>query len=141
VDGESMTQPLKLSVVIPAHNEAGSIRKTVTDVSAALDTEGIDYEVIVVDDGSTDGTGAAVEAVAAEKPRVRTFRSHYGRGFGLAVRAGLDRFEGDAVAIVMGDAPMTRTTSSATSACSRRATTAPSDRASCRARSSATTRR
>jgi dolichol-phosphate mannosyltransferase len=98
-----MTQPLKLSVVIPAHNEAGSIRKTVTDVSAALDTEGIDYEVIVVDDGSTDGTGAAVEAVAAEKPRVRTFRSHYGRGFGLAVRAGLDRFEGDAVAIVMGD--------------------------------------
>jgi dolichol-phosphate mannosyltransferase len=103
VDGESMSQPLKLSVVIPAHNEAGSIGKTVTDVSAALDAEGIDYEVIVVDDGSTDGTGAAVEAVAAEKPRVRTFRSHYGRGFGLAVRAGLDRFEGDAVAIVMGD--------------------------------------
>jgi dolichol-phosphate mannosyltransferase len=94
---------VKLSVVIPAHNETGSIAKTVTDLSAALDAEGIDYEVIVIDDASTDGTAATVELLAAENPRIRGFRSHYGRGFGFAVRAGLDRFEGDAVAIVMGD--------------------------------------
>jgi dolichol-phosphate mannosyltransferase len=103
VDGKSVSRPLKLSVVIPAHNEAGSIAKTVTDVSAALDGEGIDYEILVVDDASSDGTAAAVEALAAENPRIRTFPSHYARGFGLAVRAGLDRFEGDVVAIVMGD--------------------------------------
>ena len=94
---------MKLSVVIPAHNEAGSITTTVTDVSAALDKEGIDYEVIVIDDASTDGTAAVLEELAAGNGRVRCFRSHYGRGFGFAVRAGLDRFEGDAVAIVMGD--------------------------------------
>jgi dolichol-phosphate mannosyltransferase len=94
---------MKLSVVIPAHNEAGSIATTVTDVSAALDKEGIDYEVIVIDDASTDGTAGVLEELAAANGRVRCFRSHYGRGFGLAVRAGLDRFEGDAVAIVMGD--------------------------------------
>ena len=100
---EEVAGPLKLSVVIPAHDEVGSIAATVISLTEALDPEGIDYELIVVDDGSTDGTGAAVEALVAENPRIRTFRSHYGRGFGLAVRAGLDRFEGDAVAIVMGD--------------------------------------
>jgi dolichol-phosphate mannosyltransferase len=94
---------MKLSVVIPAHNEVGSIAATVTNVSATLDKEGIDYEVIVIDDASTDGTARVVEQLAAENTRVRCLRSHYGRGFGLAVRAGLDRFEGDAVAIVMGD--------------------------------------
>jgi dolichol-phosphate mannosyltransferase len=93
---------MKLSVVIPAHNEAGSIATTVTDVSAVLEKEGIDYEVIVIDDASTDGTARAVENLA-QNDRVRCFRSHYGRGFGFAVRAGLDRFGGDAVAIVMGD--------------------------------------
>jgi dolichol-phosphate mannosyltransferase len=94
---------MKLSVVIPAHNEAESIAATITDVSAVLEKEGIDHEVIVIDDASTDGTAGAVEQVVAQNDRVRCFRSHYGRGFGLAVRAGLDRFEGDAVAIVMGD--------------------------------------
>jgi dolichol-phosphate mannosyltransferase len=94
---------MKLSVVIPARNEVGSIAGTVNGLSDALDREGIDYELIVIDDASTDGTARAIEPLAALNTRVRCFRSHYGRGFGFAVRAGLDRFEGDAVAIVMGD--------------------------------------
>ena len=94
---------MKLSVVIPAHNEVGSIAATVSALTEVLEREGIDYEVVVVDDASTDGTARAVAPLAAENPRVRSLRSHYGRGFGFAVRAGLDRFEGDAVAIVMGD--------------------------------------
>jgi hypothetical protein len=59
--------------------------------------------LIVVDDSSTDGTGAAVERIGEENPRIRCVRSHYPRGFGLTVRAGLDVFEGDAVALVMAD--------------------------------------
>jgi dolichol-phosphate mannosyltransferase len=94
---------MKLSVLIPAHNEVRSIAATVTDISAVLEKEGIDHEVIVIDDASTDGTARAVEQVIAQNDHVRCFRSHYGRGFGFAVRAGLDRFEGEAVAIVMGD--------------------------------------
>jgi dolichol-phosphate mannosyltransferase len=94
---------MKLSVVIPAHNEAASIAATTRNVAAALDGEGIDYEVVVIDDSSTDGTAEVVKQVAAENDRVRCFPSHNRRGFGFAVRAGLDRFEGDAVAIVMGD--------------------------------------
>ena len=71
---------------------------------AALEREQIDYEVIVVNDDSEDTTEAVVNAIGADNPRVRCHRSHYERGFGMAIRAGLDVFEGDAVAIVMADA-------------------------------------
>ncbi len=95
---------VKLSVVIPAQNEEGSVGATVEGLVATLEREGIDYEVVVVDDDSEDSTAAVVAAIGAENPRVRVHRSHYERGFGMAIRAGLDVFEGDAVAIVMADA-------------------------------------
>jgi dolichol-phosphate mannosyltransferase len=89
--------------VIPAFNEAGSIGQTVGAVAGALRAERIDYEVIVVDDASSDGTAAAVARAAAGDERIRCVRSHNPRGFGHAVRAGLDLFTKDAVAIVMAD--------------------------------------
>lgn len=94
---------MKLSVVIPAHNEVDSIGPTLAAIVATLEREAIAYEIVVVDDASTDGTSHAVERIAADDGRVRLVRSHYGQGFGLAVRAGLDHFEGDAVAIFMAD--------------------------------------
>jgi dolichol-phosphate mannosyltransferase len=94
---------VKVSVVIPAYNEAGSIGSTVEAIAAALEHAGRDYEVLVIDDSSTDGTGVLVNAMAARNPHVRCVRSPYRNGFGFAVRAGLERFEGDAVAIMMGD--------------------------------------
>jgi dolichol-phosphate mannosyltransferase len=94
---------MKLSVVIPAHNEAGSIEHTVRAVTATLRAEDIDYEVVVVDDNSVDGTGDVVARLAEEDQRVRGIASRYRPGFGFAVRTGLDAFTGDAVAIVMAD--------------------------------------
>jgi dolichol-phosphate mannosyltransferase len=96
--------PVKLSVVIPAHNEAGVIGATLDGVTRALDKEGTDYEILVIDDASTDGTAGVVDERAANNERIRCLRSHYAHGFGFAVRAGLERFEGDAVAIYMADA-------------------------------------
>jgi dolichol-phosphate mannosyltransferase len=94
---------VKLSVVIPAHNEAGSIAATLRTAAEALEDAGIDYELLVVDDASSDGTTAVVESVGADNPRVHCQRSHYERGFGFAVRAGLDLFSGEAVAVMMAD--------------------------------------
>jgi dolichol-phosphate mannosyltransferase len=95
---------LKLSSVIPAHNEEGSIEETIGGLVKALAEAGIDYEILVVDDSSTDRTRAVVQHLGAENARIRYHRSHYPRGFGFTVRAGLDEFAGDAVAIVMADA-------------------------------------
>jgi dolichol-phosphate mannosyltransferase len=94
---------VKLSVVIPAHNEEGSVGETVRAVTAALRDAAIKHEVIVVDDGSTDGTAAVVARLAEADPAVRCVRSPYANGFGFAVRAGLEAFTGDGVAIVMAD--------------------------------------
>jgi dolichol-phosphate mannosyltransferase len=95
---------LKLSVVIPAHNEAGSIVGTLERSAAALEEAGIEYELIVVDDASSDDTARLVEGLAAANPRVRYLLSRSPRGFGLAVREGLDAFTGDAVCVMMADA-------------------------------------
>src|SRR3954453_5091111 len=99
-----MAEGMKLSVVMPAQNEEGSVGRTVTGVVEVLEREGIDYEVVVVNDDSEDSTEAVVAAMGEGNPRIRVHRSHNERGFGNAIRAGLDVFSGDAVAIVMADA-------------------------------------
>jgi dolichol-phosphate mannosyltransferase len=94
---------MKLSVVIPARGEEGSVGQTVERTVDALERDGIDYEIVVVDDHSTDRTAEIVERTGADNPRVRCVRSPYEPGFGLAVRAGLDVYSGDAVAVMMAD--------------------------------------
>jgi len=94
---------VKLSVVIPAHNERESIGATVEALKAELGAAEIPYEIVVVDDASEDGTGEVVRLIAERDPNVRCIRSARPPGFGQAVRAGLDEYTGDAVAIVMAD--------------------------------------
>jgi dolichol-phosphate mannosyltransferase len=94
---------VKLSVVIPAHNEALVIEPTLRGLLDVLQPNGIDFEIVVVDDGSGDGTGEVVARVAAGDPRVRCVVNDGPHGFGFAVRRGLDAFEGDAVVLVMAD--------------------------------------
>jgi len=57
---------VKLSVVIPAYNEEGSIAQTVTAIAQRLDAESIEREIIVVDDGSTDSTGEIMQRLQSE---------------------------------------------------------------------------
>jgi dolichol-phosphate mannosyltransferase len=96
-------QDMKLSVVIPAHNERESIAVTVERLSAELRAAQIPHEILVVDDASSDGTGEVVRETAERVPDIRVVRSPRTPGFGQAVRAGLDEFTGDAVAIMMAD--------------------------------------
>ena len=66
MDGRAM----KLSVVIPANNEAESIGATIEAVVDRLEREGIEYEVVIVDDASSDGTAEVVKAIASRNPHV-----------------------------------------------------------------------
>lgn len=92
-----------LSVVIPAHNEEGSIASTVRTLHAVLRRESIPHEIVVVNDHSRDGTGAILDQLAQEIPEVRPLTNDGPGGFGFAVRYGLERFSGDRVAVMMGD--------------------------------------
>ena len=94
---------MKLSVVIPAHNEAGSIEQTVVAVATRLREEALDYEIVCVDDASTDATADVIHSLAEHDEAIVYVRNPYRNGFGFAVRAGLDVFSGDAVAIMMAD--------------------------------------
>jgi dolichol-phosphate mannosyltransferase len=92
-----------LAVVIPVRNEAPNIGRTIDRVREALRREGVGYDIVVVDDGSTDSTTDEVRARAADDSGVRLVRNGPPHGFGYAVRRGLEVFEADAVAIMMGD--------------------------------------
>ncbi len=94
---------MKLSVIIPAHDEVDSIGSTVEAVEARLTREGIDHEILVIDDASEDGTASVVDSLAGANKNVRCVASHLPPGFGHAVRAGLELYTGDAVAIMMAD--------------------------------------
>jgi dolichyl-phosphate beta-glucosyltransferase len=84
-----MTGPLELSVIIPAYNEELRLPAYLTEVLAYLETQTFSSEVIVVDDGSEDGTAAIVERLAAENPRVRLVRLPHNQGKGFAVKTGM----------------------------------------------------
>jgi dolichol-phosphate mannosyltransferase len=94
---------MRLSVVVPAHNEEGSIAETVELLIQALCAEDIDHEVLVVNDGSSDRTEMILQNLQVLHPTLRYVNNKVPNGFGLAVRTGLDYFTGDAVAVVMAD--------------------------------------
>jgi dolichol-phosphate mannosyltransferase len=94
---------LKLTVVIPARDEEGSVEKTLQSLVDTLQHELIPYEIILVDDGSVDQTAARTAAMIARVPEIRLVRNTGRHGFGMAVRRGIEHAAGDAVAIMMAD--------------------------------------
>lgn len=94
---------MKLSVVIPAHNEEDCIEKVVSNLIKELETNAIDFEIILVNDNSTDSTPQILNAISSIYKRIRIIRSQPPKGFGRAIRSGLDAVSGDAVVIFMGD--------------------------------------
>jgi glycosyltransferase involved in cell wall biosynthesis len=93
------------SLVIPAYNEASRLPASLARARAYLDAKGAPYEVLVVDDGSTDATADQVKALAAEWPALRLVRGPH-RGKGAAVREGLLAAQGEWVAIADADLSM-----------------------------------
>lgn len=92
-----------LSVVIPARDEAGCIAGTVEHLHLELKLHHVPHEIVVVDDGSGDGTWDVLTQVKTHMPELVCIRRERDHGFGRAVVAGLDHARGDAVVIMMAD--------------------------------------
>jgi len=94
---------MKLSIVIPARNESRNIGSTVDAVVARCTDAGFPYELLVVDDGSSDATSAEVNRRRDGNASIRLITNTGPHGFGYAIRCGLDHYTGDAVVIMMAD--------------------------------------
>lgn len=97
---------MKLSVVIPAYNEEAALQPALEQVEAVLGLAGLEYEVIVVDDGSTDGSWALLQQLASLDVWRRRLRGvRFSRNFGkeAAIVAGLRQAGGDAVIVMDAD--------------------------------------
>jgi dolichol-phosphate mannosyltransferase len=96
--------PLQLlSVVIPARNESGCIAATVEHLDLELRLQGIPHEIVVVDDGSTDGTWEILEDIRARIPACRPVQNPGENGFGRAITFGFSQASGDAIVVMMAD--------------------------------------
>ena len=80
-----------LSIVMPAHNEGPQIEATVEEWLREVTPKVPDVEIVVVDDSSTDDTGAKLTAMAQRVPNLRVFRTPTNVGHGAAVRLGLSQ--------------------------------------------------
>jgi dolichol-phosphate mannosyltransferase len=79
-----------LSLVIPAFNEAAVIAQAVREAEAALATRFRNFEILVVDDGSSDATASIVEGVLGDAPHTRLLRHDGNKGYGAALRTGFE---------------------------------------------------
>jgi len=93
----------KLSVIIPARNEAENLKECISEISKELTHHSIDFEILVIDDGSTDNTLDIIKEISQSISSVKCIRNEDENGFGRAVRLGLENFIGDSVAIMMAD--------------------------------------
>ena len=93
----------RLSLIIPMHNEAEVLPTTLAAVHAALGGLGVEYEIIGVDDGSTDETFTVLSGLAAADPRLRGLRLSRNFGKEAALSAGLDHCDGDMVVPIDAD--------------------------------------
>lgn len=83
------TKLSSLSIFMPAYNEEGNIATTIIDARSAATQLAKDYEIIVVDDGSSDRTGEVVLELAKHDPRIRLITHPTNLGYGGAVKTGL----------------------------------------------------
>jgi len=96
-----LAQTLEFSVVVPVHNESGNVESLVREISAALD--GRAYEMIFVDDASTDDTRAVLAALKSDYPALRVLSHRKNAGQSRAIRSGVRAARGRIIGTLDGD--------------------------------------
>lgn len=103
IDANSRDHTLQLSVVIPARNEAGELQKILTSTAEILTQNAIPFELLVVDDYSTDDTGGEARKASPGSGTIRCVQNRRNPGIGNAIETGIRRARGGVIAIMMGD--------------------------------------
>lgn len=102
---EIARKPLqRLSIVIPARDEEGCLCATIETLHQVLQSHDIQYEILAVDDGSTDRTWPLLQSLQQRIPQINAIQNPGPYGFGRAIALGLKQMTGDAVVIMMADA-------------------------------------
>jgi dolichol-phosphate mannosyltransferase len=92
-----------LSLIIPAYNEEAGIRQAIAEADDALAALGVTYEILIVDDGSSDATAEFVRDASRNRPAVRLLPHLVNRGYGAALRTGFEAARGERVAFTDAD--------------------------------------
>ena len=98
---KGQSDSLAVSIVIPVYNEIGALEETVHDVTRYMNESGLTYEVILVDDGSTDGSGELITQISL--PHVKAVKHAVNQGYGAALKTGLKNARYDLMAITDAD--------------------------------------
>lgn len=98
-------EPL-FSAIVPAHDGCASLDRAVGGLVSAFEEVGEPFEILIVDDGSRDGAGAAADALAKSDPRVRAFHHGKKRGLGAAIRTAVQAARGTYLVESPVDAPL-----------------------------------
>lgn len=97
------TPPVQVSAVVPVYNEVENVADLLAEIHASLTGFGRSFEIIIVDDGSSDGTQAAVQDCAARYPELRPVFLARNYGQSTAMQAGFDHARGEVVVTLDGD--------------------------------------
>ncbi len=99
----SVKKKISLSVFFPCFNEVGNLGRIVEQAQSVVPTVSDDYEIIIVNDGSTDGTGVAADALAARDEKIRVVHHLTNKGYGSALRSGFEAATKEYVFYTDGD--------------------------------------
>ena len=96
---------MDISIIIPTYNSAGTIADVVSQIARFFRTKSLSFELIVVDDGSSDETDARLKGIQSEYQELRVFRNVPNRGKGYSVRRGFQESRGEYVVFTDTDLP------------------------------------
>lgn len=93
----------ELSLVVSLYNEAGNVERVVRGLVAALERNGVDFEMVLVDNGSGDATGQILDSLKGQNSRIKLVSLPTNAGYGGGILAGLSRCRGRYVGYAWGD--------------------------------------
>jgi glycosyltransferase involved in cell wall biosynthesis len=95
--------PFSISVFFPCYNEQDNVKRVAAKAVGVLEETGVDFEIIIVNDGSADKTGQVADTIAAADKRVRVVNHPQNRGYGAAVQSGIRASKKEYIFFTDGD--------------------------------------